>query len=49
MTDKSQDELDDEAEEEMMKELILLKEQLEAIMRKYPHASYYDVTDWLKQ
>jgi len=39
----------DAAEEAMMKELHPLKAQLDAIMRKYPHASYDDVLNWLKQ
>ncbi len=40
---------DDAAEEAMMKELHPLKKQLDAIMAKYPHASYDDVLHWLKQ
>ena len=43
------EEVDVDAEEEkMMVELKPLKKQLDAIMKKYPHASYDDVLDWLK-
>lgn len=35
------------ADDEMMKELRPLKIKLDAIMKKYPHASYQDVADWL--
>lgn len=43
------EEADAAAEEAMMKELHPLKKQLDAIMAKYPHASYDDVLHWLKQ
>lgn len=38
----------DAQEEAMMKELHPIKDRLEAIMKKYPHAEWDDVLDWLK-
>ena len=35
-------------EDKLMVELRPLKDQLDTIMTKYPHASYDDVCDWLK-
>lgn len=37
----------EQAEMRMMKELEPIKEQLQALLKKYPHAMLDDILDWL--